>query len=54
MLNWPKLCLRLDRMDRMDRGSHFSTSRHIQPSGFRLCHSVIKTFNVHADLDLKQ
>ena len=26
MLNWPKLCLRLDRMNRPDRGSHFSTS----------------------------
>ena len=34
MLNWPKLCLRLDRMNRpdrgswiADRGSHFSTSQ---------------------------
>ena len=26
MLNWPKLCLGLDHMNRMDRGSHFSTS----------------------------
>ena len=25
---------------------------HIRPSDFRLCHSVIKTFNVHEDLDL--
>ena len=31
-----------------------ATHSHIQPSDFRLCHSVIKTFNVDADLHLQQ